>query len=39
LPGARRGEQERAARAHGLDIPDAVFKQLRELAGSSPTQT
>lgn len=32
LPGARRGERERAARAAGVDVADEALRQLRELA-------
>lgn len=32
LPGARRGERERAARASGIDLADQALLQLRELA-------
>jgi (2R)-3-sulfolactate dehydrogenase (NADP+) len=33
LPGARRHKLGDDARANGIEIPDALFKQLRELAG------
>lgn len=35
LPGARRGELARAAQADGIDVPDALLKQIRELAGQA----
>ncbi|SAI70416.1 malate/L-lactate dehydrogenase [Bordetella ansorpii] len=35
LPGARRGELARQARAQGVEVPDALLGQIRELAGQA----
>ena len=33
LPGARRGDLARQAQAEGIEVPDALLRQIRELAG------